>query len=38
MKLLEELSRVELVDAKNKVKQEDKAGEGNYAVGLVRNS
>ncbi|CAN0112922.1 unnamed protein product [Bubo scandiacus] len=37
MKLLEELSRIESVGAKNKGKQEDKVGEGNQAVGLVRN-
>lgn len=38
MKLLEELSRIESVGAKNKGKQEVKVGEGNQAVGLVRNT
>lgn len=38
MKLLQELSRMESVGAKNNGKQEDKVGEENQAVGLVMNS
>jgi len=38
MKLLEELSRIESVGAKNKGQQEDKVGEGNQALGFLRNS